>query len=81
MALSETIDQISLDKLRRILETDTLTIDELEAAISATNDPQKLALLLAALERLQERVDRAKRSAEERLANAPGPGDESTPSP
>jgi len=65
--ISEIIDTYPFDKLARILSTDTWSLDELIAAITATKDPARLRLLIAALDRLLRRMEAIKRRAEERL--------------
>lgn len=77
MSLGQSIEGMPISKLKKILETDTWTLEELEDAITGTGDPAKLKLLISAIERLLERIWRLKKRAKERLEDILAADDES----
>ena len=54
MAKSGTINDLPVEAVERMLAKDALSIDALIELIAITTDPEKLKLLLAALERAME---------------------------
>ena len=71
-SIAEIIDTYPIDKLASILSTDSWTLEQLVEAITATKDPARLRLLIAALGRLLAKIESIKRRAEDRLRELDG---------
>lgn len=72
MEKSDETNDLPIEKLERMLARDVLSIDEINDLISTTTDPEKLKLLVAALERAKakevaeaERIEKEARDLHE----------------
>lgn len=58
MVTAGTIDSLPIEKLKNMLATDDLSIEILEELVASTKDPERVKLLLLALERAKHKEEK-----------------------